>query len=371
MQLQVQAQVASLSDEDKMLFKIYASESQGPKMGIPEIRINYDEEKGALGNFLVIDYDDEDELGNPKRKVTLVDNEIEVTIMRTRFKYGYFDQDAGEKGMEVYGTPEMDDYKGEVSLWDNQERKVIFTGQYKAFKSFIQTTFPDARLAEKGYKGSIIKHTEILYVEYKSRIYRMYLAKTSRDQYWEYKEEIKGVPTFAFNTKLTTTKEKGKRGNVTYHVIHFTKTGETEIKKYIAFRKKLDEDLAVFDKVREGTKGEADENTVKGKDPQQIIIDKYKLELGENFQLPTCPTCQSETVLRDSFKGPFFGCSTFPDCKGIVKLEDVMKDKAEEKIPTINVDDEATEKSASPVTEPTKEAEAGDEEDIKVENIPF
>ena len=354
LQVKVTAQVATLTDEEKMLFNIYASEGQGPKISVPEIRINYDEDKGVPGGFLVID-NEMDESGNPIKKTTYVADEIEVTIMRTRFKYGFYDQDIGEKGMETLGTPEMDDYNGEVSLWDNQEKKVIFNGPYKSFKTYIQTNFPDARLEKKGFKGSTIKHTEILYVEYNKKIYRMYLSKTGRDGYWKYKEVIKGVPTFAFKSKLTTTKEKN--GTVVYFPLSFEKTSDNQLKEYIELRKKLDEDLATFDKVREGVKGDMDENTVQGEDPEKTIIKKYSLPIEDTFVNPVCPTCNSQTVLRDSFKGPFFGCSDFPNCKGTVKLEDVIN---KEEVPTINVEEE----TVSPSEEAT-------EDDIKVEDVPF
>ena len=361
LQVKVSAQVATLTDEEKMLFDIYSSESQGTKINIPEIRINYDGDNGVPGGFLVINYEI-DEAGNSKRVVTYVADVLEVTILRTRFKYGFYDQDIGEKGMETYGTPEMDDYKGEVNLWDNQEKKIIFSGQYKSFKTYIQETFPDARLEKKGFKGSIIKHTEILYVEYNKKIYRMYLSKTGRDGYWKYKEEIKGVPTFAFKTSLTTVKEKN--GSIVYFPLVFAKTSDNMLKEYIELRKKLDDDLITFDKVREGAKGEVDENTVKGADPEQTIIKKYDLPITEGFVNPTCPTCNSAMVLRDSFKGPFFGCSSFPECKGTVNLEDVIGKN--EGVPVINVEEEkVTPEPASPV------AESGDEDDIKVENIPF
>ncbi len=356
LQVKIQSQVKALSEEDKMLFNLYAGESQTVKMSIPELRINYDEDNGIRGGFLTIDYSEKDENGNPKKTITyLEDKEIELTILRTRFKFGFFDESKGEKGMELYGTPEMDDYEGNVNLWDNEQKKVIFEGQYKAFKNYINETYPDPRLVQKGFKGSIIKHTEILYVEYDNKLYRMYLSKTGRDNYWKYKEVIKGVPTFAFTTKLHTTKEKN--GQITFFPLFFDKTGDNDIKKYIHLRKKLDKDLEVFDKIRESSKT-PDKDTVKGESSTETIIKKYKLDFGEDFVAPICSECGETTVLRDSFKGPFFGCSAYPECKNIVKLEDVM---STEKLPVIEV---ASEEANSVDTE-EKEGE------IKVEDIPF
>lgn len=378
LQKSIQGQLSTLTDEEKMLFKIYAGENQGAKMNIPEIRVNYDEDNGTRGGFILINYE-EDETGNSKKIVTFLDTEVEVTILRTRFKYGYYDQDKGENGMELYGTPELDDYKGEVSLWDNENKRVIFTGEYKAFKNYIAETYPDPRLEAKGYSGSIIKHTEILYVELEGKIYRMYLSSSARKNYWEYKENIKGVPTFAFKTKLTTTKEKS--GSITYFPIHFTKTAENPVKDYILMRKKLDEDLKVFDEVRNNLKKETDENTVKGKNPQEAIAEKYNLDIGENFSNPKCNKCGNITVLRDSFKGPFFGCSKYPECEGIVKLEDALGEKESMPVIDINENEENAEISQEPSSnqEKTKSAVNSesqdnndkDPDDIDVKDIPF
>ena len=97
------------------------------------------------------------------------------------------------------------------------------------------------------------------------------------------------------------------------------------------------------------------------KTPTKSLL-KYKLNFDEGFKNPVCPDCGATTVLRDSFKGPFFGCSKFPDCKGIVKLEDVIE-KSEENEPIINLDKEETKEVAS--------SEVKDKDDINIEDIPF
>ena len=379
--VKIAGQVQALSEEDKALFQTYSNEHQTLKIDIPEIKVNYDEDVGARGGFNLLT-SEPNETGKIVKTKTFLGTELDVTILRTRFKFGYFDQDAGEKGMETLGTPELDDYKGEVNLWDNKEKCVIFTGQYKEFKKFIVANYPDVEQQNKGFQNSsTIKHTEILYVEYKGKVCRMYLAKTSRDQYWAYKEEIKGVPTFAFLTKLTTTKEK--KGSTTYFPIHFNKMGETELKKYIALRKQLDKDLTLFDEARANQKSDVDSNTVQGGDPEEEIKKKRNLNFPEDFVYPNCTECGKKMVLRDSFKGAFFGCSDFPECKGIVNLSDVLKDNGEV-IPTINLDKSEDEgEKVNNATAPTPEEgekkevsiddfdEKKDDGEIKVENIPF
>jgi predicted RNA-binding Zn-ribbon protein involved in translation (DUF1610 family) len=362
-QVKLTNQLANLSDEDKALFQMYSNENQNLKMNIPEIRVNYDEDSGEKGGFVLITYEP-DEAGKMVRVKTYLDKEIDIVILRTRFKFGYYDENEGEKGMEVLGTPELDDYNGEVSLWDNKERKVIFTGQYKEFKKFIVSSYPDAELIEKGFKNSsIIKHTEILYVEYNGKVCRMYLAKSSRDQYWEYKEEIKGVPTFVVLTKLTTVKEK--KGAIPYYPIHFAKIGETEIKKYLHLRKQLDNDLKLFDEARANIKSAMDGDTIKGGNPEDEIKRKWNLNFPEGFVYPNCPNCGEKMVLKDSFKGPFFGCPKFPECKGISEIEKSIS----ETIPTINLDKQGeVEQATAPEPEDDKENE---DEEIDVKNIPF
>jgi DNA topoisomerase I len=50
---------------------------------------------------------------------------------------------------------------------------------------------------------------------------------------------------------------------------------------------------------------------------------------------PKCPKCGSEMVLRESYKGKFYGCSKFPNCRGTVNVEGGAKEpeKTDEKCP--------------------------------------
>lgn len=347
----LQSQVEGLSPEDRMLFDIYTNENQA-KLGVPEIRVSYDEDQAPRGEFITIDYTP-DGTGKMSKTITPIGAEIEITILRTRFKFGYFDSQQGEKGMEVYGTPELDDYNGDVDLWNNIEKRVIYSGNYKSFKKFIIENYPDPELlAKTKYEGSIIKHTEILYVEYQDKVYRTYLSKSSRDDYWKYKDEIKGVPPLTYLTKLSTTKEKA--GSITYFPIHFVKVKENApLSKFIQLRAKLDADLKVFDSVREGVKGGGvDKDTVKGQDPEQAIIEKCNLDIGK--ERPNCPKCGSTMVIRDSFKGPFFGCPKFPACDGTLRIEEGMQIK--EAVPVIQLEEEPptpeTDDSEPPINVP-------------------
>lgn len=369
-QVRMAGQVEALSNEDKALFQMYSNETQSLKTNIPEIRVNYDEDAGLRGGFILLTTEP-NEAGKMVKVKTFLDMKIDVTILRTRFKFGYFDQDEGERGMEVLGTPELDDYNGEVNLWDNKEKKVIFTGPYKAFKNYIVSNFADVEQQEKGFKNSsIIKHTEIIYVEFQGKVCRMYLTTSSRNQYWEYKEEIKGVPTFAFKTTLFTTKEK--KGAITYFPIHFLKTSDNDIKKYINLRKQLDNDLKLFDEARANFKSETDATTVKGGDPEEEIKRKWNLNFPEGYNYPDCPKCGSKMVLRDSFKGAFFGCPDFPNCDGLVKLDDSSKASSGEVLPIINLEQDV-ELTKATAPEPREYGDEGTEkeEEIKVENIPF
>ncbi len=36
---------------------------------------------------------------------------------------------------------------------------------------------------------------------------------------------------------------------------------------------------------------------------------------------PKCPKCGSDMVLRQGYKGKFYGCSKFPNCRGTVNIE--------------------------------------------------
>jgi len=38
---------------------------------------------------------------------------------------------------------------------------------------------------------------------------------------------------------------------------------------------------------------------------------------------PECPLCGAPTKLRKSYRGQFYGCSTFPECRGTVNLNEV------------------------------------------------
>lgn len=43
---------------------------------------------------------------------------------------------------------------------------------------------------------------------------------------------------------------------------------------------------------------------------------------------PSCPRCQSATRLRTGSRGPFFGCSKYPNCKGVVDAADAILSNA-------------------------------------------
>lgn len=38
---------------------------------------------------------------------------------------------------------------------------------------------------------------------------------------------------------------------------------------------------------------------------------------------PECPKCGAPMVLRKSYRGPFYGCSTYPECRGSVSIAPV------------------------------------------------
>lgn len=42
-----------------------------------------------------------------------------------------------------------------------------------------------------------------------------------------------------------------------------------------------------------------------------------------------CPKCGAEMVKRRSKKGEFWGCSKFPDCKGIINIEGTEQSKVQ------------------------------------------
>jgi thiol-disulfide isomerase/thioredoxin len=368
LQVNISGQLQTLTDEEKALFQMYSSEGQGVKMNIPEIRVNYDEDNGIRGGFILLT-SEPDATGKMQKIKTFLDTKIAVTILRTRFKFGYFDADEGPKGMEILGTPELDDYNGEVDLWDNKAKKVIFTGAYKEFKKYIVANYPDVELQDKYPNSSMIKHTEILYVELDGMVCRMYLAKSSRDLYWEYKEEIKGVPTFAYKTELTTTKEK--KGATTYFPIHFKQVSENDIKKYLGLRKQLDADLKLFDEARANLKP-SDSDTVKGGNPEDEIKRKWNINFPEGYVYPNCPKCGEKMVLKDSFKGAFFGCSKFPDCDGIMELTGALKGEVQDGVPVINLDEQGDVKEATaPSPEEVDGGKKEGEEEVKVDNIPF
>ena len=117
-------------------------------------------------------------------------------------------------------------------------------------------------------------------------------------------------------------------------------------------------------------------------------MNKWKLEFPEGFKRPECPNCKQEMVLRDSFKGAFFGCKNFPNCKGTVDMATAIGNKVQEPLPTINLDEEdgtpeqelpVTEKVDSPdgsveevLTQQGINAESTEVEDeVKIEDVPF
>lgn len=52
-------------------------------------------------------------------------------------------------------------------------------------------------------------------------------------------------------------------------------------------------------------------------------IGERERELTEAMKTAKCPVCGSEVVIRRGRFGPFLGCSKYPECKGIVKIQKV------------------------------------------------
>ena len=48
---------------------------------------------------------------------------------------------------------------------------------------------------------------------------------------------------------------------------------------------------------------------------------KEKNGNGNHEKVPSCPECGSDMVKRQGAFGDFWGCSTYPDCKGLIKIK--------------------------------------------------
>jgi len=68
---------------------------------------------------------------------------------------------------------------------------------------------------------------------------------------------------------------------------------------------------------------------------EEATFDKTQYQEGFDFS-QRCPVCQSEMKLRFGKFGPFLGCTTYPDCKGIVNIpkkgEEVLVESEQEKV---------------------------------------
>lgn len=47
-----------------------------------------------------------------------------------------------------------------------------------------------------------------------------------------------------------------------------------------------------------------------------------RLEARTEPDAPSCPECGAAMRKRTSSRGPFWGCSTYPQCKGLRKIEE-------------------------------------------------
>ena len=256
LQKPMQEQLKNLSEEERKLFDIYSNESGSVKMSIPKIKIisdniSADGDFNRLGGFMSLDYDQKDNMGNSIETKTYLGKQIELTIIRPRYRYSYYSE---AENKEIYGTPEFDntDKKGIVELWDTINKTIVFKGEYEKFKEYILTNFPRPKNPDSKFNTSYVKYSEVLYVEYNGKIYRMYLNLSSCKNFWEYKKEIVGVPVFLYKTILgTVTMQKGSN---TYYPVTFTKSAENDIKKYVRLRAQVDADIKLFDVAREKAK---------------------------------------------------------------------------------------------------------------------
>lgn len=77
-----------------------------------------------------------------------------------------------------------------------------------------------------------------------------------------------------------------------------------------------------------GTSFEAAADLILGEDAiadvSLVRVDNYPVPEPHGCQSPDnsvrCPRCQSKMVARHSGRGPFYGCSNFPECKGTRRI---------------------------------------------------
>ena len=66
---------------------------------------------------------------------------------------------------------------------------------------------------------------------------------------------------------------------------------------------------------------EAKKNIDKIMDKREVKEEPKQEAEQESLVTPKCPECGKEMVKRDGRYGSFWGCSSYPECKGMVKIK--------------------------------------------------
>jgi hypothetical protein len=83
-----------------------------------------------------------------------------------------------------------------------------------------------------------------------------------------------------------------------------------------------------------------------------------ELEMDPSQVTPTCDNCSNEMVLRKGSRGPFWGCSTYPDCKNLYNLSQVEIDGT-------------VVKEKKKEDKPKEEEKKEEEPEVNLDEIPF
>jgi len=203
-----------VADNQSEAFKKIMAEWSSSFVAIPSIRVSYQEDTAQ--KFISKKGDETKILGDTFKGV----------ILKVSHQYRYFDKNESV----MYMTNEFSDFNETISFGTNE--KQLITGEYQTVKSFIKTTYPNA------------KFNEVLYLAIDEQIYRFIITPASIQSLWDFKKLTQNKAPFSFVTEFSTSKEKN--GLIVFFPVHFKEIdplSQEDFNRHLQLRIELDKIL--------------------------------------------------------------------------------------------------------------------------------
>jgi hypothetical protein len=171
-------------EQQNVLAKARQVASRPNVQRVPELRLYNTMMKVdgvQIGEYFIQEWDTEAK----EQKITPIGPNPKIAILHRCYSYSYFDEDAKDashpKGRLIAWTTEFNGFTAldTVTLFssDGKDTKVEQQGSYKEIKAYINQKYVVQK--PNGSIKKLMKFTNVLYVMYEGKVYRMFVSNAS------------------------------------------------------------------------------------------------------------------------------------------------------------------------------------------------